>query len=623
MAELSVANSVRKLPSVISKAKGLVDPLELSKMMQRKDVVVIDVSLVDQFEGSHIKAKYPGQVVNGVDFWSYRLFEDTGGFEGMKNHFAQYLGSLGVTGNETLVFTEQNSTDGLGRSFRAEFMLKSLGYDASKLCILDGGNENWQYYGNDLVEGSVSIVAKPAVHGLEPQMDLLVSKKEVVEFAIYGRSGTVVLDVRDFEEWTGERSSPGNLDKEISAGRIPGSHNLSWGDFFKAGDKLDDSKLEIPLVLKNSDEMKALVADLKLDLDTPVILYCYKGSRASLVHKALTDVLGFNDVKVYFESWAGYARDGSTPKESAQHLPSSTRTHGFETSGFLKIMHRKTTPSVDAPMIVPEGLENPFQAFDTELAKELSQKHQWLVEPLSRASNWVLKTPFYRWVESINSPQDFLPVGIQLWKHSTAFPQAMGEIVSRTSSEYSQDLVQFASGYAAEKLTHNKLLLDWMVKNNLVEDRADILGKAVHLPETDACIDMAYEIANSADVDRWLVAINCAMEKCSLDLLKVLARKTRELGVGDSYFDLNAETNQSHHVTGLEHIDLQSLDTSKGEKLILAALEGVQRWTVMLNSYVGVDCSPTFNLDGRIDKRKGLIAPSVWITSDSEADSNK
>ena len=117
----------------------------------------------------------------------------------------------------------------------------------------------------------------------------------------------VKLDVRDVDEWVGTSSSPYGPDFCPRKGRIPGAKWLEWYRMMKptaAGP-----------MFKAKDEILAEAHTAGVGPDTPVVLYCFKGARASNTLVALKEA-GIKDVKMYFGSWNEWSRDPSLPIET-------------------------------------------------------------------------------------------------------------------------------------------------------------------------------------------------------------------------------------------------------------------------------------------------------------------
>ncbi|HIP48773.1 MAG TPA: hypothetical protein EYG92_07400 [Lutibacter sp.] len=59
-----------------------------------------------------------------------------------------------------------------------------------------------------------------------------------------------------------------------------------------------------------------------------------------------------------------------------------------------------------------------YEEVDYEKLELLETKHNWIVEPIYKASTYVKNMPFYDWIENLNDPKDFRDAGCQLYYHS-------------------------------------------------------------------------------------------------------------------------------------------------------------------------------------------------------------
>jgi len=116
----------------------------------------------------------------------------------------------------------------------------------------------------------------------------------------------VKLDVRDVDEWIGESSSPYGRDFCPRKGRIPGSVWLEWYRMMKP--------THAGQMFKSPVEILAECATVGIRPDTPVVVFCFKGARASNTFVALEEA-GIKDVRLYLGSWNEWSRDPSLPIE--------------------------------------------------------------------------------------------------------------------------------------------------------------------------------------------------------------------------------------------------------------------------------------------------------------------
>ena len=278
----------------------LISATELDTLMQSEPVVVIDTRNADTYQAGHI----PG-AVNLREIFTFLATSTAEGLTELKGTFAQHFGAVGLSGKETAVFYEDALNSGYGQSCRGYYLLTWLGYP--KIKVLNGGFSAWKASG--LATSLEAVTPKPATFPADLKMaDVMLTKDEMLA-AVLGKSGadTVLLDVRDIDEWIGDSSSPYGKDYAPRKGRIPGAKWLEWYRFMKPS-------AQGPMI-KSPDEVKAEAATAGISTDDTVYLYCFKGARASNTFLALKQA-GFSDVRMYFGSWNEWSRDPALPIES-------------------------------------------------------------------------------------------------------------------------------------------------------------------------------------------------------------------------------------------------------------------------------------------------------------------
>ena len=114
------------------------------------------------------------------------------------------------------------------------------------------------------------------------------------------------VDVRSPEEYRGEKLAPDHLPQEQAQvpGHIPGAANIPWA---KAAN--EDG------TFKSADELEWLYGGAGVTRDKEVIAYCRIGERSSHTWFALTELLGYGDVKNYDGSWTEYGSLVGAPVE--------------------------------------------------------------------------------------------------------------------------------------------------------------------------------------------------------------------------------------------------------------------------------------------------------------------
>lgn len=281
----------------------LLDPQDLKSLMATEPVVLIDTRSPEDYAKGHI----PG-AVNLHEIFTFLATSSAEGMAELTQKFAEAFGAAGLSGEETAVFYEQSMNTGFGQSCRGYYLLSYLGYP--KMAVLHGGVDAWSAAGEPLTTEVSSPSPKPFSIDAGAS-GIMVDKDEVLEVVTNG--GAVLLDVRDVDEWVGESSSPYGKDFCPRKGRIPNSKWIEWYRMMKPS--ASGARMKAP------DEILAECATAGISASTPVIIYCFKGARASNTFLALKEA-GIPDVKIYFGSWNEWSRDPSLPIESS--LPHAT-----------------------------------------------------------------------------------------------------------------------------------------------------------------------------------------------------------------------------------------------------------------------------------------------------------
>lgn len=273
----------------------LIEPAELQVAMACEPMVVIDT----RDPGVYAKGHLPG-AVNLREIFTYLATSDPDGLESLKEKFAEAFGAAGLSGKETAVLYEDAMSTGFGQSCRGYFILSYLGYPNVK--VLHGGYQAWLAAG--LPTSTEAAAPAPATFPTHAAVDVMVDRDAMLA-AVKSGSATL-LDVRDVDEWIGASSSPYGPDFCPRKGRIPNARWIEWYRLMKPG-------ADGP-VFKAGPEVLAECLTAGITPETPVIVYCFKGARASNTFLILKEA-GIKNVKIYFGSWNEWSRDPSLPIE--------------------------------------------------------------------------------------------------------------------------------------------------------------------------------------------------------------------------------------------------------------------------------------------------------------------
>jgi thiosulfate/3-mercaptopyruvate sulfurtransferase len=276
--------------------KVLVTPAELSTMLASLGTVVIDTRDPEAYAAGHL----PG-AVNIRDIFTYLAMSTPEGVAAMRDKFAATFGAAGLSGKETAVVYEQSMDSGFGQSCRGYVLLKYLGYP--KVKILHGGYAAWVAEG--LPTTTEVPTPEPKSFTVDPKAASILVDLQGMKAAV-SDPNQVKLDTRDVDEWIAESSSPYGKDFCPRKGRIPSAVWIEWYRMMKPTPKGQ--------MFKSAEEVLAECATVGITPDTPVVLYCFKGARASNTLVALKEA-GIKNVSLYFGSWNEWSRDPSLPIE--------------------------------------------------------------------------------------------------------------------------------------------------------------------------------------------------------------------------------------------------------------------------------------------------------------------
>ncbi len=269
-----------------------------------KDIVFIDIRDKEDFEKGHI----PG-AINIPEIFYFLSTSTDDGLNELKSVYSDLFSNAGISSNKMVIIYEDNLNTRYGASCRGFWLLKYLGHQP--VGILEGGYSQWCKTGNPTTTDSGNTTRCDFVVNIN---NSIMATKDTVLEAI-NNDDIVLLDNRDEIEWTGKSSSPYGVDFAPRKGRIPGAVWIEWYDFMDDNDNIASFKSE--------EEIKSLCAQKGIYADSEIIIYCFKGARASNTYVAMHQA-GFHNLKVYFGSWNEWSRDVNLPidnEEIALSLP--------------------------------------------------------------------------------------------------------------------------------------------------------------------------------------------------------------------------------------------------------------------------------------------------------------
>jgi thiosulfate/3-mercaptopyruvate sulfurtransferase len=249
---------------------------------------------VDEDTSAHEKGHVRGAV--GWN-WTTDLHTKVGRDYVSRQELSELLSRAGVGDGTTVVLYGGNNN---WFAAYAYWILKLRGFDDVKL--VNGGRKKWELESRELTQDVATHPATGITLSAPEREDIRALRDQVLSKL----GEATFVDVRSPEEYRGEKLAPDHLPQEQAQvpGHIPGAANIPWA---KASN--EDG------TFKSADELKALYEAEGVTDDKQVIAYCRIGERSSHTWFALTELLGYGDVKNYDGSWTEYGSLVGAPVE--------------------------------------------------------------------------------------------------------------------------------------------------------------------------------------------------------------------------------------------------------------------------------------------------------------------
>jgi thiosulfate/3-mercaptopyruvate sulfurtransferase len=278
-------------------AGPMVTPLELNEMLAEGDVVLLDVRGPASGGSAEVyaEAHIPGAIyvpmtggapwrreVNGVPF----MLPEADAIQA----FAREMGIDNDTPVVVYHTGEAKKVADISSATRAYWTLKVMGHD--EVSILNGGIEAWKAAGLPTAmsatlpagEGNFTAEFQPAYH------------VDLATFAAAVENGGVnLVDSRPHAQYTGESKS-GIVN---AFGTVPGAINAYAAMLMDGGELMD------------AETIRVKMASIGVDPSEPAYTFCNGGFYCSAMWFAMSQVAGFDDVKVYDGSMSEYTHDGT------------------------------------------------------------------------------------------------------------------------------------------------------------------------------------------------------------------------------------------------------------------------------------------------------------------------
>ncbi len=269
-----------------SNLKFLIEPEQLQSLLERKDLMIVDVGDTDAYQLERIPGAVHVDYLNLVSgqppasgqLPSVEVLQDT-------------LSTIGLTGEQHVVAYD---AEGNGRASRLLWTLDVLGHSGSSL--LNGGFTAWKNEGYPIERSAPRPIERSnyIVHlNGRSQAD-----KNYVLMNL-GESDVGFLDARSPMEFQGFDV------RSLRGGHIPGARNVNWLDTI---DRARNNRF------KSNEELLQMLAEQGLTPDKEIITYCQTHHRSSHSY-AMLKSLGFDRIRGYAGSWSEWGNSQDTPIE--------------------------------------------------------------------------------------------------------------------------------------------------------------------------------------------------------------------------------------------------------------------------------------------------------------------
>jgi len=203
-------------------------------------------------------------------------------------HFAQYVGAMGVSADDTIVVYDG---PGFFSAPRAWWMFRVMG--VFQTYILDGGLDGWKAAGRPVTAEPTKMA--PSVFHADFDAGRVASLADMRRIVETGESQ--IADARGPGRFAGTEPEPR---AGIRSGHMPGARNLPYSALSENG------------VLLSKDRLRKAIEGAGIDLSKPVITSCGSGITAAVVTLAL-ETLGHSDNRLYDGSWTEWGGLSDTP----------------------------------------------------------------------------------------------------------------------------------------------------------------------------------------------------------------------------------------------------------------------------------------------------------------------
>ncbi|TIU50404.1 MAG: 3-mercaptopyruvate sulfurtransferase [Mesorhizobium sp.] len=269
-----------------------VDADWLQERLGQPGLTIVDASWYLPAQKRDARAEYDAAHIPGARFLDQDAVSDPDAALphtlASPQHFAQYVGAMGVSADDTIVVYDG---PGFFSAPRAWWMFRVMG--VFQTYILDGGFDGWKASGRPITAEPTKIA--PSVFHADFDAGRVVGLAHMRRIVDTGASQ--IADARGAGRFTGSEPEPR---VGIRSGHMPGARNIPYSALSENGRLLP------------KDRLRKVIEDAGIDLSKPVVTSCGSGVTAAVVTLAL-ETVGHTDNRLYDGSWTEWGGLPDTP----------------------------------------------------------------------------------------------------------------------------------------------------------------------------------------------------------------------------------------------------------------------------------------------------------------------
>ena len=277
----SEKNSAVDIQSLLGSHRITVADLQ-TLMANQTEILMIDVRTSEEF----LKGKIPG----AQNVWRNEMNEitaDTNEYSSItapKEKIEQLLGRMGAKTNVPIVIYDNKVNADAANLW---WILWRFG--KRDVMLLEGGLQAWREAGGELSQKNEPFPPSD-FHFTSPEDNSRNASLKTVVDAL-SDPGTIILDVRSYEEYSGTRKA----ESAIKSGRVPGSIWMNYSDLIEEKGQCTYYKPE--------EEIQNILASKGVDSRKKIICYCQSGVRSAHTTFVLSEIMGYKNVMNFDGSW--------------------------------------------------------------------------------------------------------------------------------------------------------------------------------------------------------------------------------------------------------------------------------------------------------------------------------